>query len=124
MVKRIIYIIMALTALSVYSMQKLNVSLPKFVNNYVNDLLCMPLVLGLLTFLIRYFKKDKYFSFPLAFVLLLATYYSIYFEYYLPKINPRYTADWIDVLLYFFSSIAFFIFQNNKRKKLVQKCEN
>ena len=124
MVKRIIYIIMALTALSVYSMQKLNVSLPKFVNNYVNDLLCMPLVLGLLTFLIRYFKKDKYFSFPLAFVLLLATYYSIYFEYYLPKINPRYTADWIDVLLYFFSSIAFFIFQNNKRKKLVQKCVN
>lgn len=124
MVKRIIYIIMALTALSVYSMQKLNVSLPKFVNNYVNDLLCMPLVLGLLTFLIRYFKKDKYFSFPLAFVLLLATYYSIYFEYYLPKINPRYTADWIDVLLYFFSSIAFFIIQNNKRKKLVQKCIN
>lgn len=124
MVKRIIYIIMALTALSVYSMQKLNVSLPKFVNNYVNDLLCMPLVLGLLTFLIRYFKKDKYFSFPLAFVLLLATYYSIYFEYYLPKINPRYTADWIDVLLYFFSSIAFFFFQNNKRKKLVQKCVN
>lgn len=124
MVKRIIYIIMALTALSVYSMQKLNVSLPKFVNNYVNDLLCMPLVLGLLTFLIRYFKKDKYFSFPLAFVLLLATYYSIYFEYYLPKINPRYTADWIDVLLYFFSSIAFFIFQNNNRKKLFQKCVN
>lgn len=124
MVKRIIYIIMALTALSVYSMQKLNVSLPKFVNNYVNDLLCMPLVLGLLTFLIRYFKKDKYFSFPLAFVLLLATYYSIYFEYYLPKINPRYTADWIDVLLYFFSSIAFFIIQNNKRKKLFQKCVN
>ena len=124
MVKRIIYIIMALTALSVYSMQKLNVSLPKFVNNYVNDLLCMPLVLGLLTFLIRYFKKDKYFSFLLAFVLLLATYYSIYFEYYLPKINPRYTADWIDVLLYFFSSIAFFIFQNNNRKKLFQKCVN
>lgn len=115
---------MALTALSVYSMQRLNVPLPKFVNNYVNDLLCMPLVLGLLTFLIRYFKKDKYFSFPLAFVLLLATYYSIYFEYYLPKINPRYTADWIDVLLYFFSSIAFFIIQNNKRKKLVQKCIN
>lgn len=124
MIKRITYLVMTLIALLVYSMQKLNVPLPKFVNNYVNDLICLPLVLGILTFIIRHFKKDKFFTFPLAFVMLLATYYSVYFEYYLPKVNPRYTADWIDVILYFSSSVAFFFVQNNERKKLAQKSVN
>ena len=115
---------MALIAVSIYSIQRLNVPLPRIVNNYVNDLLCLPLVLGTLTFIIRYFKKDKYFTFPLPFVLYLGTYYSVYFEYYLPKVNPRYTADWIDVVLYFSSSIAFFIIQNNSIKKLYQQSAN
>ena len=116
MLKRIIYYVMALTALCIFILQKLNVPLPSLVNNYLNDLLCLPLILGVLTFLIRYFKKDKFFTFPLAFVILLSTYYSVYFEFYLPKVNPRYTADWIDVILYFSSSIAFFLIQNNERK--------
>ncbi len=106
---------MALIALSIYSMQRLNLPLPKFVNNHANDLLCLPLVLGALTFLIRGLNKDKYFKFPLPFVLLLATYYSVYFEYYLPKVNSRYTADWIDVMLYFGSAITFFLIQKNKK---------
>lgn len=97
-------------------MQKLNIQLPKLINNYANDLLCLPLVLGALTFMIRHFKKDDYFTFPLAFVLILATYYSVYFEYYLPKVNPRYTSDWIDVVLYFASAVAFFLFQSQKKE--------
>ena len=124
MLKRIIYYVMALTALCIFTLQKLNVPLPSLVNNYLNDLLCLPLILGVLTFLIRYFKKDKFFTFPLAFVILLSTYYSVYFEFYLPKVNPRYTADWIDVILYFSSSIAFFLIQNNERKKVAQKSVN
>ena len=119
MMDRIIYGFMAAIALCIYSLQKLHFPLPGFINNYVNDFLCLPLVLGALTFIIRYLKKDKDFKFPLFFVLLLATYYSVYFEYYLPKVNRRYTADSIDVVLYFASAIAFFIIQNNKRKKLV-----
>ena len=124
MLKRIIYYVMALTALCIFTLQKLNVPLPSLVNNYLNDLLCLPLILGVLTFLIRYFKKDKFFTFPLAFVILLSTYYSVYFEFYLPKVNPRYTADWIDVILYFSSSIAFFLIQNNERKNVAQKSVN
>ena len=109
-----------MTSLSIYSMQRLNVPLPTFVNNYVNDFLCLPLVLGALTFIIRYFKNDEDFKFPLLFVLLLASYYSVYFEYYLPKLNPRYTADWIDVVLYFASSVVFFLIQNSERKIFIK----
>jgi len=120
MFKKAIYWVMALIALTIYSMQRLNLPLPRFVNNYVNDLLCLPLVLGGITFAIRRLKKDKLFRLPLLFVLFIAAYYSVYFEYYLPQVNPRYTGDFIDVGLYFLGGIAFFLFdkkiKNGHRK--------
>lgn len=103
---------MALIALTIYSMQRLNLPLPRLVNNYVNDLLCLPLVLGAITFVIRRLKKDKLFRLPLLFVLFIVAYYSVYFEYYLPQVTARYTGDIIDVGLYFLGGIAFFLFDN------------
>lgn len=107
---------MAAIALTIYSMQRLNVPLPKLINNYLNDLLCMPLLIGALTFIIRRLKKDTTFTFPISFVLFIAAYYSVYFEYYLPKNNPRYTADWIDVILYFSGGISYFLLEDKKVK--------
>ena len=95
-------------ALTIYIMQRLQLPLPAIINNYGNDLLYVPLVLGAIEFIIRRLKKDSSFKLPLGFVIFLACSYSFYFEYYLPKINPRYTADWIDVILYFVSGTAYF----------------
>lgn len=96
------------TAVLIYTMQQLSFPLPALINNYVNDLLCLPLLLGAMEFIIKRLKKDKFFKFPISFVMVLASYYSIYFEYYLPKVNPRYTADWIDVILYFLGGLTFY----------------
>ncbi|RDI56599.1 hypothetical protein IQ02_01158 [Flavobacterium glaciei] len=82
--------------------------LPTIINNYVNDLLFLPLTLGAITYLIHWLKKDVFFELSFVFVLLLASCYSFYFEYYLPRLNPRYTADWIDVILYFSGAFAYF----------------
>lgn len=106
---------MALLALTIYARQRLQLPLPELINNYMNDLLCMPLLLGALTFIIRHLKKDKTFTFPFLFVLFLASYYAVYFEYYLPKVNARYTADWIDVALYFIGGIAYFFLEEKKK---------
>lgn len=107
---KILYGLMFFIAISIYVLQRFEIPLPLLVNNYLNDLLCMPLVLGALTFLIRRLKKDPFFKFPLFFVLFMAAFYAVYFEYYLPKVNLRYTADWIDVALYFTGSIGFYLF--------------
>jgi hypothetical protein len=48
---------MFLTAMTIYVMQRLSLPLPAVVNNYVNDLLCLPLLLGAMTFVIRRFKR-------------------------------------------------------------------
>ena len=116
MSKILVYSGMLLIALTIYVMQKLSLPLPYLINNYVNDLLCLPLLLGVMTFLIRWLKKDDTFQFSLGFIVFLASYYAVYFEYYLPKVNPRYTADWIDVILYFSGGFAYFVIQKWKNK--------
>ena len=118
MFRKMLYFTMVFIALTIYTMQRLNLSLPTIVTNYANDLLYLPLVLGAIEFLIRRLKKDSSFNLPLGFVIFLACAYSIYFEYYLPKANARYTADWIDVFLYLVGGIGYF-FIGNKRKHTV-----
>ena len=118
MFRKMLYFTMVFIALTIYTMQRLQVSLPFLVNNYGNDLLYLPLVLGAIEFLIRRLKRDSSFKLSLGFVIFLACAYSIYFEYYLPKVDARYTADCIDVILYFVGGIAYF-FIGNKRKHTV-----
>ena len=107
-------------ALTIYIMQRLQFPLPTIINNYLNDLLYIPLVLGTIEFIIRRLKKDSSFKLPLGFVVFLACSYSFYFEYYLPKVNSRYTADWIDVTLYFLGGIAYFFIGNIKKNSVLE----
>ncbi|WP_051219208.1 hypothetical protein [Flavobacterium frigidarium] len=123
MLSKILYIIMLLIAASVYVLQKVATPLPLVVNNYLNDLLCIPLVLGALIFIIRKLKHDPRFTLPFGFIFILSSYYAIFFEYYLPKTNIRYTSDWIDVLLYFLGGILFYLFQRVRDKKVVKMKE-
>ena len=118
MFRKMLYFTMVFIALTIYTMQRLNLSLPTIVTNYANDLLYLPLVLGAIEFIIRQLKKDSSFGLPLGFVIFLAISYSIYFEYYLPKVAARYTSHCNDVILYFVGGIAYF-FIGNKRKHTV-----
>lgn len=111
---KFLYIVMCIVALTIYGMQRLELRLPSLINNYVNDFLCLPIILGGISYSIRKLKKDASFKLSIVFVLFLASYYSLYFEYYLPKVNKRYTADWIDVSLYFSSAFLFLLFERYK----------
>ncbi|HZH70529.1 MAG TPA: hypothetical protein VFD80_08775, partial [Flavobacteriaceae bacterium] len=82
--------------LVIYTLQKFQISIPLWINNYVNDFLCMPVVLSICLAAIRTLKKDNKLLLPLSAIVSLTVFYAIYFEYYLPKVNPRYTADWLD----------------------------
>jgi hypothetical protein len=53
--------------------------LNKLLNNYINDLLCLPLLLAAMTFVIRLLKIVP-FSSQLGFIIFF------YFEYYLPEL--------------------------------------
>jgi len=121
MFRVVIYIGMFVTALAIYVLQRFSLPLPSVLNNYANDLFCLPLLLGAMEFTIRHLKKDKDFKFPVGFVILLASCYSFYFEYYLPSFNQRYTADWADVILYFLGGLLFYFSENKKGVRLSGK---
>ena len=121
MFRKVLYFIMFFIALTIYIMQRLKFTLPVIINNFLNDLLYIPLILGTIEFVIRRLKKDSSFKLPLGFVIFLACSYSFYFEYYLPQVNSRYTADWIDVILYFVGGIAYFFIGNIKKNSVLEE---
>ena len=71
----------------------------------------MPVVLGICLFLIRKFSRKEQLKISLFSAFSLAAFYSLYFELYLPEVTQRYTADVVDVLLYFTGAFAFWMIQ-------------
>lgn len=106
-IKTYYFPVFVLVALLVYTAQQLALPLPSLVNNYLNDLLCMPIVLSICQYAVRFLKKNTSLQIPVTLVVTLTLCYAVYFEWLLPQVNPRYTADGIDVFLYFLGALFF-----------------
>lgn len=107
-----------LLATLVYSLILLDVPIPNWVRFYAADFLCMPIVLSICLLLIRKLKQKPNLQLPLFSILSLTAFYSLYFEVYLPPRSPRYTADNIDVFMYFSGAILFYIIQKQSTSTL------
>lgn len=84
---------------------------------YLDDLVCLPIVLGLGTQLIQWIHpiKDLYFLDKTS-IIITVIFYSILFEGIFPFVNPSiYTADWIDIVMY---SVGAILFHNLVSKKV------
>lgn len=94
------------------ALEKTGFSFP-LLQYYLNDLLCMPLVLTLTLFLQRTFTfRNKGHVFTKYQVGIAVLYYSAGFEVVLPQFMPRYTADPLDVLAYALGGVFFYFFIN------------
>ncbi len=94
----------------------LNIYQPRWIKNYLNDLLCMPIVLGICLKVLHFIKKDRSIRISLFSALSLAAFYSLYFEVILPRFMERYTADIFDTVLYFTGALLFFFMQESAPK--------
>jgi len=103
-------------ASTVYIAQQFSFSIPQLINNYLNDLLCMPIVLKICKYAIRFIKKDEHITIPIKISFTLTVLYALYFEFLLPKFNNRYTADVIDVILYFVGLLFFLWIENTSKE--------
>lgn len=106
-----ILLLLCSIALLVYLARWTDISLPSWISLYLNDILCMPIILSLSLAIVRIIKKEPFVYAPTPAIIGLAFFYTVYFEWYLPKINERYTGDLIDVGLYFIGATLFFLFQ-------------
>lgn len=86
-----------------------------YVHAYLDDLLAMPVVLGITLQAFRWFHplKDR-FIFTKTHVVIAVVYFSLIFEVILPMKSDTYTRDWWDVLCYAIGAVAFYYLINKK----------
>ena len=90
----------------------LHYSIPIF-DNYLDTLLCMPILLGTLLWERRnLFKLGQNFSFSFPTVVIITFIAIIIFEVIFPYLSPQFTADWIDGIMYCIGSLIFYFFIN------------
>ncbi len=110
---RIVFFCFVAIGITIYSMQKTAIPLPKIVNNYVNDFLIIPIVSTIVLYVFQIIKNDKTYRLSLGVIWYISFLYALIFEWILPKFHLRYTADLIDVLLYFLGGLFFYLLQKN-----------
>ena len=106
--KQPVFLICIATANFIYFSSLFNLQLPYWIRFYVNDALCMPIVLSFCLLSVRLIKADQKIYLPILPILILTLFYALLFEWLLPQTNPRYTADWIDVGLYTLGGLVFY----------------
>jgi hypothetical protein len=84
-----------------------------YVHSYLDDLLAMPVVLGITLQAFRLFHplKDR-FIFTKSHIIIAVVYFSLIFEVLLPMKSDTYTRDPWDVLCYAIGAVAFYYWIN------------
>ncbi len=118
--QKIYFPLFFIMAILIYMMQYSDIPLPLIINNHVNDFFCIPIVLFICQYVIRYVKSNRQLLMPVPLLLVITSMYCIYFEYYLPKSNKRYTADSIDIVMYFLGLFYFYVMEYITIKKTIR----
>ncbi|WP_157600678.1 hypothetical protein [Rufibacter sp. DG15C] len=88
-----------------------SISRPDWMRFYLDDLLCLPLILTVTLFFMRAFHGPTFRLTPYQ-VGIAVAYYALAFEVVFPLFMPRYTADMVDFVLYATGGWIFYRFLN------------
>lgn len=84
-----------------------------WVHEYLDDLVAMPVVLGITLQVYRWIHPHKEnFRFSKTHVIIGCLYFSFLFEFLLPRWSEIYTSDIWDVLAYGIGAMAFYVLIN------------
>jgi hypothetical protein len=82
-------------------------------HDYLADLLCMPVVMGIaLAILRQWVSRDAGSTLPVRLMVMTVALYAFLFEYWFPRISTDFTADPWDVLAYAAGAVAFHFILN------------
>ncbi|MCB9188775.1 MAG: hypothetical protein H6599_05790 [Flavobacteriales bacterium] len=104
---------------SIFLAKKLDIGLPYFFQCYFTDILAIPLVLGIITYLLKRYISDPSFNLTIPMILAAIAYFSILFEWILPSYSSNYTSDPLDVLCYLAGGILYLLMRKYSRSKPV-----
>ncbi len=79
------------------------------IDNYLDNLLAMPVILSLfLAERIALFKKGKNYRLPPTDIIIATLYIILITEIFFPLLSNKYSADWADVIFYCLGSVLFY----------------
>jgi hypothetical protein len=81
-------------------------------NGHINDFFAIPVIANLALWFQRVMYKTNYYVLAPWHVIFIVVYVSVVFEGILPRFSIRYTADWMDVLLYVIGGLFFYWVMN------------
>lgn len=80
-----------------------------FLNDYLTDFLFVPVVAHIALMVIRaYVLRDAFYAYPVYYLLLIACYSAIIFEWIMPAVSTVYTRDYGDVVAYFLGGMFYY----------------
>lgn len=116
------YVLLSVMAfLLVEAAQWQGMPLPIWVHGHLNDLLCVPIVALISLHGTWLIKGDRSLRASNSHILALVLLFSVYFEAYLPEVNPRYVRDPIDVACYALGGMLFLFLQGLESER-VSEC--
>jgi hypothetical protein len=90
-----------------------------YVHSYLDDLLAMPVILGITLQVFRWIHpQGELFSFSALQIIVGVAYISFIFEVLLPMFSGRYTRDIGDVVCYSIGAVYFYFLINRCPKQL------
>jgi cobalamin biosynthesis protein CobD/CbiB len=98
-------------------LRKNDYPLPHWINGHLTDLICLPIVLMICLAVVRVLKRNSFIEIKPGLIALICLEYALIFEWILPQKSRIYTADWIDVVMYFLGGLIFFFIQPIFRKE-------
>lgn len=105
--KRSVFIGMVVIYLFVFLSKRMELYFPELINNYLTDLLCMPIVLSTIRYGIAYWINDASFRLGRYHMIVAVVAFIIAFEMLLPTNSHGYTADPIDGVMYSLGALIY-----------------
>jgi hypothetical protein len=90
-----------------------------WINSYLTDFLCMPIILTLCLVGVRFIKRIPEFVLTPTMIFGMTIFYGILFEYILPSKNSAYTSDHLDVVMYFAGAGLYWFLWNRESANAV-----
>ncbi|MBB6609553.1 hypothetical protein H7F15_00750 [Pontibacter sp. Tf4] len=92
----------------------------KLLAHYLDDLLCMPVVLTIALTAERLYFRNPAFVFAPVYSVVAVVLFSICFELVLPAFSSKYTADALDMVFYSLGALIFQVTVNKPLNRAVQ----
>lgn len=87
-------------------------------NGYLTDFIAVPVIAHIaLTFTRRYIVRNEHYAYPLYYLLFIAFYLSVVFEWVMPQFSLVYTGDARDVAAYFGGALFYYYVHGNIKYK-------